>query len=73
MFVRRTQSRGHTYLKIVRNERRDGKVKQKVLFTLGRLDQLLETGELDGIVGALSRYCEKQDIITLAWLMLSNG
>lgn len=65
MFVRRTQSRGHTYLKIVRNERLDGKVKQKVLFTLGRLDKLLETGELDGIVGALSRYCEKQSIIDI--------
>jgi transposase len=63
MFVRRTIARDHVYLKIVRNERHGKKVKQKVLFTLGRLDTLQETGELDGIVAALSRYCEKRDII----------
>jgi hypothetical protein len=63
MFVRRTIARGHTYLKIVRNERQGDKVRQKVLFTLGRLDVLQESGELDGIVSALSRYCEKQEII----------
>lgn len=57
---------GHTYLKIVRSYRDNGKVKQEVLFTLGRLDMLLSTGQLEAIVSAMSRYCAKQSLIDLA-------
>ena len=47
MFIR-TQSNGsRTYLLIVDNQRVDGKVKQRVLHRLGRLDELLASGQLD--------------------------
>ena len=66
MFLRQSKSRGHTYLKIVRSYRSAGKVKQEILFTLGRLDFLSTSGELEGLVKALSRYCDKQHWIDLA-------
>lgn len=66
MFLRRTVARGHTYLKIVRSVRENGKKKQQVLFTLGRLDSLQETGELDGLVKALSRLAGRQEWINLS-------
>ena len=41
----RTQTNGsRTYLLIVDNEWVDGKVKQRVLLRLGRLDELLASG-----------------------------
>lgn len=66
MFLRRTVARGHTYLKIVRSVRENGKKKQQVLFTLGRLDALQSTGELEGLVKALSRLAGRQEWINLS-------
>lgn len=67
MFVRTSRnSRGQAYLQIVRSFRRDGKVKQEVVFTLGRLDVLQETGQLDNIVAALGRYARRQTWIDLS-------
>jgi hypothetical protein len=67
MFLRTMKNKeGHTYLKIVRSYRDNGKVKQEVLFTLGRLDTLMATGQLETITTALSRYCAKQSLIDLA-------
>ena len=66
MFVRVTKnSKGLQYLRIVRNYRKDGKVKQHVLFTLGRLDALQATGELDRLVESLSRFALKTSLIDL--------
>ena len=56
MFVR-SKSRGDkTYLQIVENSRRDGKVVQRVVATLGRLDVLMESGALDSILQSLGRF-----------------
>jgi len=41
----------------------DGKVKQRVLFRLGRLDELLATGKLDALVQSLGRFSEKLAIL----------
>ena len=41
----------------------DGKVKQRVLFRLGRLDELLATGTLDALVESLGRFSEKLAIL----------
>ena len=63
MFIR-TQSNGsRTYLLIVDNERVDGKVKQRVLFRLGRLDELLASGQLDALIQSLGRFSEKLSIL----------
>jgi hypothetical protein len=60
----RTQSNGsRTYLLIVDNERVDGKVMQRVLFRLGRLDQLLASGQLDSLIQSLGRFSEKLAVL----------
>jgi transposase len=60
----RTQSNGsRTYLLIVDNKRVDGKVMQRVLFRLGRLDQLLASGQLDSLIQSLGRFSEKLSVL----------
>jgi len=39
--------------------RLDGKVKQRVLFRLGRLDELLASGQLDSLIQSLGRFSQK--------------
>jgi len=48
MFVRSKSSGKHEYLQIVENERIDGQVRQRVIATLGRLDVLQASGQIDG-------------------------
>ena len=59
MFVRTQTNGSRTYLLIVDNVRVDGKVKQRVLHRLGRLDELLASGQLDVLIQSLSRFSEK--------------
>ena len=67
MFLRvNRNARGTEYLQIVRSYRDSGKVKQQILFTLGRLDLLQASGELDGLVKALARFTVKQQLIDLS-------
>ncbi len=58
MFVRSKHVGKRTYLQIVENRWQDGKVRQRVLASLGRLDRLQESGQLDGLVRSASRFCE---------------
>jgi len=63
MFVR-TKKRGQrTYLAIVKSERVEGKVKQRVLHWLGRLDVLLKTGELDRLLLSAQRFSENLAVL----------
>lgn len=63
MFVR-TKKRGkRTYLMIVENRRVNGKIEQKVLHRLGRLDILQQTGQLDGVLASLGRFSEKLAVL----------
>jgi hypothetical protein len=56
----RTQTNGdRTYLLLVENERIEGRLVQRVLYRLGRLDQLQASGQLDGLVKSLGRFSEK--------------
>lgn len=67
MFLRvNRNARGTEYLQIVRSYRDNGKVKQQILFTLGRLDLLQASGEIDGLVKALARFAVKQQLIDLS-------
>jgi hypothetical protein len=50
------------YLQIVENKRVDGKTQQKVICTLGRLDELRE-GELDRLIDSLAKYTERRAIL----------
>ena len=59
MFVRTQTNGSRTYLLLVDNTWVDGKVKQRILARLGRLDQLLASGQLDALVESLGRFSEK--------------
>ena len=63
MFVRTQTNGSRTYLLIVDNEWVDGKVKQRVLLRLGRLDQLLAGGQLDSLIQSLGRFSEKLSVL----------
>ncbi len=47
MFFRQKTVKGYTYLQIAENRWEQGRSRQRVLATLGRLDQLREEGRLD--------------------------
>ena len=52
MFFRTKTSGTRSYLQIVENRWVDGRPKQRVIATLGRLDQLQQTGQLDARASA---------------------
>jgi Transposase DDE domain len=63
MFLR-TQSNGErTYLLLVESYRLQGRMKQRVLFRLGRLDALRQSGELERLLVSLSRFSEKYAVL----------
>ena len=63
MFVRTQTNGSRTYLLIVDNQWVDGKVKQRVLHRLGRLDELLASGQLDSLLQSLGRFSEKLSVL----------
>ncbi len=52
-----------TYLGIVRTYYQGGKVYQQRLCHLGRLDRLLEKGEIDRLIEGLARFSRKRWVI----------
>jgi len=58
MFFRSKQSGGRTYLQLVENQWRGGKTQQRVIATVGRLDRLVEAGELESLIQSGSRFCQ---------------
>jgi len=50
------------YLQIVENRRVDGKIRQRVLCTLGRLDELRQ-GQLDKLIDSLVKFSEKRAVL----------
>ena len=56
MFVRLKKSGDYKYLQIVQTYREGRKVKQRVISTLGRLEQLQERGDIESIISSLSKY-----------------
>lgn len=63
MFLRTQTTAGRTYLLLVENERVDGRIKQRVLHRLGRLDQLQASGQLDSLLGSLGRFSDKLAVL----------
>ena len=63
MFVRAKKRGNRTYLMIVRNERVNGRVKQTVLHSLGRLDVLQQNGELDALLASAQRFSEESAVL----------
>jgi hypothetical protein len=59
MFARVKKSGKHQYLQIVENRKLQGKVVQRVIATIGRMDQLKEKDRIETLIQSLSRFSEK--------------
>ncbi|MDR4508274.1 MAG: IS1634 family transposase [Candidatus Brocadiaceae bacterium] len=59
MFARIKKSGKYGYLQIVENRKIKGKVVQRVLCTIGRMDQLKEKDRIETLIQSLSRFSEK--------------
>jgi len=59
MFARVKKSGKYQYLQIVENRKVKGKVSQRVIATIGRMDQLRERDRVETLIRSLSRFSEK--------------
>jgi hypothetical protein len=59
MFARVKKSGHYEYLQLVENSKVDGKVRQRVIATVGRLDQLQAKGNVETLIRSLARFSEK--------------
>jgi hypothetical protein len=64
MFFRTKRSGPRTYLQVVENHWQDGRVRQRVLATLGRLDVLQQSGQLDALLASGARFADKILLLT---------
>ena len=63
MFVRTQNNGDRSYLLVVENVRVNGRIKQRVLQRLGRLDKLRASGRLDSLLASLGRFSEKYTVL----------
>jgi len=59
LFARIKKSGRYEYLQIVENTRSSGKVQQRVIATVGRLDQIQAKGQVETLNRSLARFSEK--------------
>ena len=59
VFFRLKQSGSRSYLQIVENQRQDGAVRQNVIATIGRADELAARGALASLLASGARFCEQ--------------
>ncbi|MGA9750672.1 MAG: transposase, partial [Acidobacteriota bacterium] len=64
MFFRKKAGKGGTYLQLVESYREGGRVRQRVLLTLGRLDEMKASGRLDALLTSGSRL--SQEVMVLS-------
>ena len=64
MFFRQKRSGKHIYLQIVENRWEEGRSKQRVIATLGRLDELREQGRLDGLLRSGAKFSQAVLLLT---------
>lgn len=65
MFARIKKSGINEYLQLVENRWEEGKVRQHVIATLGRLDELRKNGKLEQAVDSLGQFCEKAMVLAI--------
>ena len=58
MFFRQKRSGEYVYLQIVENRWEKGRSRQRVIATVGRLDQLQQSGQLDGLLQSGAKFAE---------------
>lgn len=63
MYFRVKRTGPYPYLQVVQSYRESGQVRQRVMATLGRLDVLQATGQMDALMRSGLRFCEKLAVI----------
>ena len=66
MYFRRKQSQGRFYLQIVESHRTGDRVRQRVIATLGRLDELESSGQLDRLLRSGARFVRQAMVLDAA-------
>jgi hypothetical protein len=66
MYFRRKQSQGRIYLQIVESHRSGDQVRQRVIATLGRLDELEASGQLDRLLRSGARFVRQAMVLDAA-------
>ena len=66
MFARIKKSGRNEYLQLVENRREGKKISQRVVATIGRMDELRAGGDIETIIRSLSRFSEKVILILSA-------
>lgn len=66
MFARIKKSGRNEYLQLVENRREGKKISQRVVATIGRMDELKEGGNIETIIRSLSRFSEKTTLVLSA-------
>ena len=64
MFIRVKSNSQHEYLQLVSSERIEGKVRQRVIGTLGRRDLLEKSDTLDGLAASLGKFMRHTAILS---------
>lgn len=63
MYFRVKRTGAYAYLQLVESFRQQGRVQQRVLSTVGRLDVLQASGQLDALMRSGLRFCQKLAVI----------
>ena len=66
MYFRKKTSGGRAYLQIAHSQRVGGQVRQRVIATLGRLDVLAASGQLEGLVRSGARFATQAMVLSAA-------
>lgn len=61
------------YLQIIETYREGGRVRQKIVANLGRLDELIVSGTLEKLTEAFSRYVEKKELLCKAEELMATS
>jgi transposase len=63
MYFRKKTTKGYTYLQIVESSRINGRVKQRIIATIGRLDELEHSGQLASLLASGAQCSEEVAIL----------
>ena len=63
MYFRKKTSGGRAYLQIVESRREGAAVRQQVIATLGRIEDLQESGQLERLLRSGARFAEKAIVL----------
>ena len=69
MYFRRKTSAGRAYLQIVESRRDGDQVRQQVIATLGRFEDLQASGQLERLVRSGARFATKAMVLSAAATM----